>query len=187
MRSIGLTGILYLALSQPAVALDAPPPFQTCTDYHCDVRVSVTLNTSQWQEIRQLFTPQLTAQAERAQIKKAIARMEQIVGALNGTAQDMAENDGEGSKPGQLDCIAESLNTTTYLQLIEQDNLLKWHQAAERKRRNPWLFDIHWSATILERESQQVYAVDSWFFENGHPPVIQPIEAWLSGQAFIQN
>ncbi len=70
---------------------------------------------------------------------------------------------------------------------MEQDNLLKWHQVAERKRRNPWLFNIHWSATILERESQQVYAVDSWFFENGHPPVIQPIEAWLSGQTFIQN
>lgn len=178
---------VLLTISLPLKAWDTPAPFQTCTDYHCDILKPVALEPSQWQEIRALFTPQSTAKIERMQISQAIARMEQIVGKINGTWQDLAENDGEGSDPGQLDCIAESLNTTTYLQLLEQDNLLKWHRVEPRQRRNPWLFNIHWTATILDQESQQRYAVDSWFFENGHPPVIQPIEEWLSGQAFLQN
>ncbi|TVO73554.1 hypothetical protein [Sedimenticola selenatireducens] len=179
--------LVLLTFSFSAKAWDAPPPFQTCTDYHCDILQPVALESSHWREIRALFPPQRTAKDERGQISKAIAQLEQIVGKINGTWRDLAENDGEGSEPGQLDCIAESLNTTTYLQLMEQDNLLKWHRVEARQRRNPWLFDVHWTATILDREAQQIYAVDSWFFENGHPPIIQPIEAWLSGQAFIKN
>lgn len=181
------TVLVLLSFSLPVKAWDAPPPFQTCTDYHCDILQPVTLSPSHWQQIRALLPPQKSAKQEREQIGKAIAQLEQMVGKLNGTWRDLAENDGDGSDPGQLDCIAESLNTTTYLQLMEQDNLLKWHRAEPRQRRNPWLFDFHWTATLLDREAQQIYAVDSWFFENGQPPVIQPIDEWLSGQAFIQN
>lgn len=171
----------------PASQVDArtaPPPFQACADYHCDIRKPVVLNERQWWEIRSLFSPTRTAAEERQQIRAAIARMEQLVGEQTGSWRDLARNGGDGSEPGQLDCIAESTNTTTYLVLLAVDKLLKWHQVKERRRRNPWLFDFHWTATIMDTQTRQEYAVDSWFFANGQPPVIQPIEAWLAGQEF---
>ncbi|WP_052761064.1 hypothetical protein [Sedimenticola thiotaurini] len=165
-------------------ATSVPAPFQVCADYHCDVQKPVKLGGRHWQEIRALFTDTRTAEQEREQIRAAIALMEQQVGEQTGSWRDLAKNDGDGSEIGQLDCIAESTNTTIYLKLLAQDRLLRWHQVTERRRRNPWLFNIHWTATIMEIQSRQEYAVDSWFFANGHPPVIQPIEAWLAGQDF---
>jgi hypothetical protein len=165
-------------------AWDSPPPFEACTDYHCDILKPVTLRPDAWREIRTLFSATRSAVEERQQIRAAIARFEQLVGEQTDNWRDLPENDGEGSETGQLDCIAESINTTTYLQLMARDNLLKWHRVEERQRRNPWLFNIHWTATLMDIRTRQRYAVDSWFFANGQAPVIQPIEAWLSGQDF---
>ncbi len=166
------------------LATSAPPPFQACVDYHCDILKPVTLHDRHWQAIRTLFDDIRSAEQEREQIRAAIALMEKQVGEQTGSWRDLAKNDGDGAELGQLDCIAESTNTTTYLKLLEQDRLLKWHQVQERRRRNPWLFNIHWTATIMDIQTRQVYAVDSWFFANGHPPVIQPIDKWLAGQDF---
>ncbi|MET0092598.1 MAG: hypothetical protein ABW120_03625, partial [Sedimenticola sp.] len=83
-----------------------------------------------------------------------------------------------------LDCIAESLNTTTYLKLMEDDGLLQWHQVLERKKRSIGFFAVHWTAVIREKTSRQKYAVDSWFLENGKPPVIQTIEEWKKRSDF---
>lgn len=179
-------GILLGSLLPTAQSLawEAPPPFQACSDYHCDILKPVTLRPDQWQEIRGLFSNVRSAGAELSQIQAAIALMERQVGDQTGSWRDQAENNGEGSEPGQLDCIAESTNTTTYLRLMAQDKLLKWHQVTERQRRNPWLFNIHWTATIMNKQTRQRYAVDSWFFANGQPPIIQPIEDWLAGQDF---
>ncbi|WP_435686193.1 hypothetical protein [Sedimenticola selenatireducens] len=184
MRYRAITLFCCLLPAGQLQARGAPPPFQACTDFHCDIRKPVTLRDHQWREIRTLFSATRTAAEERQQIQAAIAKMEQQVGEQTGSWRDLAENDGEGSEVGQLDCIAESKNTTIYLQLIAKDNLLKWHQVKERRRRNPWLFDIHWTASIMDIQTKQQYAVDSWFFANGQPPVVQPIEAWLAGQDF---
>ncbi|WP_428634299.1 hypothetical protein [Sedimenticola sp.] len=187
MKGTALILLVCLFSSGESLAWEAPPTFQVCTDYHCDILKPVTLDAAQWQALRALFSSTRSAAQERQQIRTAIAWMEQQVGEQAGTWVDLKENDGEGSEPGQLDCIAESINTTTYLRLMAQDNLLKWHQVQERQRRNPWLFDIHWTATIWDTQTQQRYAIDSWFFANGEPPVVQPIEAWLSGQDFTLN
>jgi hypothetical protein len=181
-RVIALLCCLYPGSQLHAWA--SPPPFEACTDYHCDILKPVTLRPDEWREIRGLFSATRSAVEERQQIRAAIARFEQLVGEQTDNWRDLPENDGEGSESGQLDCIAESINTTTYLQLMARDNLLKWHRVEERQRRNPWLFNIHWTATLMDIRTRQQYAVDSWFFANGQAPVIQPIEAWLSGQDF---
>lgn len=182
-----LTVLLCCNPAVQSIAEETPRTFQVCTDYHCDILKPVTLGPKQWNVIRDLFSVTTSARHERQQIQAAIARMEQWTGQQTATWRDLAENTGEGSEVGQLDCIAESLNTTTYLRLMAQDNLLKWHQVTPRQRRNPWLFDIHWTATILDTVTRQQYAVDSWFFANGEAPVIQPIEAWLAGEDFRLN
>jgi len=80
-----------------------------------------------------------------------------------------------------LDCIAESINTTTYLNLIENDGLLRWHRVGDRQQRNPSWFSYHWTAVIEEHNSRQRYAVDSWYLANAEPPAVMLMEQWLRG------
>ena len=62
--------------------------------------------------------------------------------------------------------------------------LLQWHAVEERELRHPWILDLHWAAVIRDTSTDQRYAVDSWFLDNGQPPYIQPLDQWLSGRAF---
>jgi hypothetical protein len=156
--------------------------FFTCTDYHCDIRRRVTLTPGHWQQVRELFRLEVTPAEEREQIRQAIALLETMVGAMTGTWRDLAGNVPGAGQAGQLDCISESKNTTTYLQLLFADGLLKWHAVEERRVRNPLVFNVHWSAVIRDRSSGRRYVVDSWFLDNGQPPYIQPLEDWLSGR-----
>ncbi|UCE77333.1 MAG: hypothetical protein JSU62_03790, partial [Gammaproteobacteria bacterium] len=156
--------------------------FFICTDYHCDTGETVTLSPSQWQSVRDLFISDASPAEEREFIRQAIALLETIVGAITGTWRDMAGNVAGAGKAGQLDCISESKNTTTYLVLMFDDGLLKWHEIGDRRLRHPLIFNLHWTAVIIDRSNGQHFAVDSWFLDNGQPPRIQPISDWLKGR-----
>jgi hypothetical protein len=39
------------------IAGRAPPPFFSCTDYHCDEGETVTLSEEQWRQVVALFPP----------------------------------------------------------------------------------------------------------------------------------
>jgi len=183
-----LLAMLYITCMYPltGIASPAPPPFYSCTDYHCDEGMTISLTEPQWQQVRALFVTQatLTADDERRKIRAAIALLEEQVGAITGTSRDLAKNVAGAGLPGQLDCISESRNTTTYLRLLSKDGLLHWHTVEERELRHPWILDLHWAAVIRDKQTDQRYAVDSWFLDNGQPPYIQPLEQWLSGRAF---
>lgn len=178
--------MLYLTCLPLATVIVAatPPPFFSCTDYHCDEGQTVQLNEAQWQSVREIFDATSSAAEERQQLRRAIARLEQEVGTITGTWRDLAQNVAGAGLPGQLDCIAESKNTTTYLQLLSDANLLRWHRVEARAVRHPLIFNVHWSAVIRDTHSGRRYAVDSWFRDNGEPPYIQPLDAWKSGRRF---
>ena len=174
--AIGVVMTLY-SLSAPA----APPAFSACIDYACDERREVSLRAQDWRQISNLFAGVHGAAAERNSISQAIASMEQLVGAQTGTWQDLDQNSADNGGPGQLDCIAESINSTTYLRLLEQTGLLRWHTVEERVRRQRWLVAIHWTAVIRDTDTQQLYAVDSWYGDNGAPAQVQPLADWRQG------
>ena len=162
----------------------APPPFFSCTDYHCDQGKTVTLSEEQWRRVVALFPHTEIPAEEREQIRRAVALLERQVGALTGTWRDLAKNVAGAGLPGQLDCISESKNTTTYLQLLSRAGLLRWHEVENRRSRQPWILNVHWSAVIRDISTAERYAVDSWFLDNGQPPYIQPLDHWLSGRRF---
>lgn len=169
------------------IAQRAPPPFFSCTDYHCDEGQTVTLSDDQWHQVVSLFPPTESPTEEREQIRRAIAQLETQVGKTTGTWRDLGKNVSGAGHPGQLDCISESKNTTTYLQLLSKDGLIRWHEVEDRQLRHPWILDLHWSAVIRDRNTGKRYAVDSWFLDNGKPPFIQPLDEWLSGRRFDSN
>lgn len=181
-------GIGCLCLSAAtAIASPGPKAFFSCTDYHCDTGQSVTLMDSQWQSVREIYATDTSPAEEREHIRQSIALLEDTVGAITGTWRDLGENAAGAGQPGQLDCISESRNTSTYLQLLADDGLLKWHDIEARQRRRPLFFNVHWAAVIRDRTNGERFAVDSWFLDNGRPPAIQPLGDWLAGRSIDEQ
>lgn len=199
VKSLGVTRSLFLLLAACTIPFSsgcsnvsvkddwteynvafAKGKIPVCHGYGCKQFSQVKLQGTGWQAVQRLFSPQAQSpQQERQVISKAIALMEQLTGKSTGTWNDKAENSGTG-EPGQQDCIDESTNTTAYLKLFEQSGWLKWHQIEDRVMRSRYFVDIHWTAVIRDNQSQQRYAVDSWFRANGQEPVIIKLENWLA-------
>lgn len=192
---VATTALLSMLLSScghsPAGSLQARyreenkiAAFLVCSEYNCSTRQWVSLNETEWNEVRSNFLPApLNAVEERERIRSAIALIERLVGPKAGTDIDRA---GAAiltlDKRGQLDCIDEAYNTTTYLRLMDADNLVRFHDIGEPARRG-YIFNRwpHNTATVVERGTGASYAVDSWFGANGALPDVVTLQSWLEG------
>jgi hypothetical protein len=151
-----------------------------CYNGECRTRVRIGIAQEEWQSISEIFRdPPQSPLQERMAIRRAIARFEQIAGAHTPTYNDRAENANLFVVDGNLDCVDESLNTDTYLRLLQQHGLLHWHKVEARAVRVHYLLDVHFTARISELNSGSTYVVDSWYRDNGEPPYIQNYIAWL--------
>ena len=164
-------------------------PIPVCYNFNCKNHANVSLTLSEWQTVTKGFSPApVSAEQEREYIKEAIARLEELVGRYTPTWRDVGTNlpttKGKApSFPGQLDCIDESINTTTYLELLAKEGLLKYHVVSERAYRRS-LFNQHWAAQIMENANNESFVIDSWFYDNGEPPYIEPLATWADLSIF---
>ena len=160
-----------------------PETFSVCHGGTCAIVSQVALDVNEWASIAAIFKwAAANAQEERARIAEAIARFETIVGALTDTSDDRPENQTGKAWWSQMDCIDESTNATTYLRILARSGLLPFHRVEARVTRGFFLFGWpHTTAVVQERASGSQWAVDSWFFGNGVPPVIVPLELWKKG------
>ncbi|MGI9302483.1 MAG: hypothetical protein ACR2RB_07240, partial [Gammaproteobacteria bacterium] len=169
--------VLACLLTFPVSGAAAGARFPVCHGYSCRNQPIVHLNEVQWSAVLGTMQPAATTPTgERQRLAHAIAKLESTVGVLTGVA-DLGGN-AITDLPGQMDCIDESTNTTTYLRLLDESGLLRWHEVEERAWRSWWGLDIHWTAVIRDHTDGQRYAVDSWFLDNGMQPYIQPLRAW---------
>lgn len=166
--------------------------FSMCHAHGCKEVKQLSLKPTEWQSIKQHFLPTAnSAEEERTQIANAIAEFEQIIGIKTDTSHDKAGLFESMGSYGQLDCIDESTNTTTYLLILEKQGLLKWHQPMNHVTRGFFLFGWpHSSGAMKETSSSTLssksrteteFAVDSWFEDNGKRPHIIPLSLWRSG------
>lgn len=177
-KTIILCCLVLVSLPWPLDAKDLS--FKVCTNFGCKRQQEVSLSKANWQELGQLFAKKpASAAEERERIAQAIGWLETWVGQQTGTDKDKARNRGAG-EPGQLDCIAESTNSDRYLSLMEGRSWLRFHRVKPRVRRAPFFFDSHWTAVIETLDGKESFAVDSWFFANGHPASIIPLKDWFS-------
>lgn len=169
---------------RPDIITDPTPArFSVCSEHTCKRVTVVGLQPEQWQRERRLFLPPpLDAVQERERIAQAIALMEAMVGPLTSTEQDKGRNFQGVGVAGQMDCIDESTNTTTYLTMLLKDGLLKWHSVEDRATRGFFIFGWpHTTAVIREAGSGALFTVDSWFLDNGAEPFILPLAMWTQG------
>ncbi len=175
-------GLFTAAALVFGVAATGPPVVDVCWDYGCSERASVMLPEEGWDRIRaRLYPEPPDADTERARIADAIAEFERVVGPLTGTDANLGGNLAGSGKEGQMDCLDESHNTSVYLQLLADHDLLRWHEPGEPERRAPWIFNVHWSAVVIEKDTEQAWVVDSWFRDNGSRPFVEQLEDWRRG------
>lgn len=159
--------------------------FSHCSSYGCNKVQQVAFSDTEWQSIIVIFNqPALTPSEERTTLPQAIAMMERIVGPKTGTSDDIARSWTLTFMPqGQLDCIDESINTTTYLELLNAAGFIKHHDIGKIALRGDG-FDfrmLHNTATLIEHDGGDQYAIDSWFRANGVQPDVVPLDDWLKG------
>ncbi len=157
--------------------IDAIP---ICMDFGCKVKKNISITQEEWVGAANwLVNKAPSPEHEREKIRRAVGWMEVVAGRYTPTHKDVAGNYDENSTfPGQLDCIDESLNTTTYLKLFAQNSLLHHHHVVERAFRRTVL-DQHWAGQLQEKQSGQLWVVDSWFQHNGNLPYVQTKEEWI--------
>jgi len=161
-----------------------PGAFQVCHGYGCRLRTQAVLDGDQWARVRALFAdPAADAATERARIARAVGLIEGFVAPQAGTGDDKPEAAFLSFAPGQMDCIDEAVNSSTYIALLERDGLLRRHVLDLPVRRG-YLVDGAWphnSAVVREIDTGRAYAVDSYFRPNGGPAWIVPVETWRAG------
>lgn len=169
--------------SRGIISKPTPDVFSVCFNHSCQTVETHSITRQEWQRfITPLETPSESAEKERDAVARAIAIMEEIVGLKTGTGQDLGENLPGFFKTGQMDCIDESTNTTTYLYMLEQAGYLQWHVLLDRSTRFGIFVGMpHTTAVIEDNHTHTRYAVDSWFFDNGMPPAIIKLSAWKKG------
>ena len=154
--------------------------FEVCHSGGCAESNQLSIDDAEWRAVVQIFSAKATNAAdERIQISKAIGEVERIVGAKNGTSTDLAGTFDSGNTPGQLDCNDEAINTTTYMRLLKANGLVQLHEIEDTRTRN--FFFTGWphsTAVIRDIKTGERYAVDSWFYDNGHAATIVPFATW---------
>lgn len=168
----------------PGVIIEPTPErFSVCYTGGCDTVARMGLSASQRRQVDALFTPLPRGpEAERERIAAAVGLFERITGEALGTNRDLGGTFAGLGRAGQMDCIDESVNTTTYLHLLSRMGLLRWHTVEDRVTRGFFLFGWpHTTAVIRDTSDNRRYAVDSWFEANGIPPYIVPLPRWRDG------
>ncbi len=174
-----LSDITHIYQQVPALG-----SFNVCTGGGCAEVQQVSLTEDEWYSVSSVFlnAGNANAEQERGLIAQAIGVFEGIVGSKTSTATDLAGTFGNSEYPGQLDCNDEAINSTTYMRLMRQNGLLKFHDVDDMRTRN--FFFTGWphsTAVIRELATGERYAVDSWFYDNGFPATIVPFNVWKSG------
>jgi hypothetical protein len=172
---------LYLShfdLKQPQI-----DDFETCAAAGCRQRSRLAYSESEWHSLRTIFVPApVSAAEERERLRVAIAAMEVLIGEKNDTSGDNPKNQRRGSNSPQLDCIAETANTTVALLLLKQDGLIRYHRVSYPQHRGfIHLRFPHNTAALFDLETGEHFALDSWFFANGEPPICVPVAQWKAG------
>ncbi len=156
--------------------------FDVCHGFGCSVQTTVQVSAGEWGSVVALFGA-ANPKEERDQIKHALARMEYLAGLYSPISRDVAGNlplSSKGTKEdrlGQLDCVDEAVNATRFLALFQHAGLLRFHRVLRAAYRRT-LFNQHWAAHVEEIPSGRRFVFDTWFYDNGQPPVLVSSERW---------
>ncbi len=173
----------------PPIALDAVP-----IGYGVGHRTLGTFAISplEWRRIEVCFLPvPADPHAERLALAQALSRMHIVAGTQTPTWGDLPGDAGTIEPGGAIDCIDASKNNTTYMLVLHQRGLLRWHRVLAPATR-VHLMHAHTTAVIEEVRPAGIaalpptaspgrrWAVDTWYGNCGDSPLISPLDDWFA-------
>ena len=179
MKAWPALAIMLLAL--PAAADEVT---LVCYNYGCATEDLVVFSEERLNWARDLLAAAANAATEREYLALVVGQFYAWAGEQTPISADRGGNYADDGRPGSMDCIDHSTTTTRFLRLLESRGFLRFHRVEEPAVRHRFIFGQHFTAVIEEIkdiEGERRYAVDSWFVDNGQPPVILPLEDWLRG------
>ncbi|MCB1917056.1 MAG: hypothetical protein KDG52_15235 [Rhodocyclaceae bacterium] len=181
MRS-RLALILLLPLAATAAEI------RVCFNYGCTSEQAVDFGEPLLAGIGASLAEAGDAATERQRLAAALGRLYREAGRQSPISADRAGNVRDEGVFGKMDCIDHSMSTTRLLSLLEGRGMLRHHRVLPRTRRTRLLLFQHFAATLEELPvagaagKPRRFAIDSWFVEQGEPPLVLPLEAWLDGE-----
>ena len=140
-----------------------------CHAYGCKIQTPFRFTDADIAKLQSLMPAAKTKTAadERAAIRETLASMEHRVDAEVGTANDRPGDDFAGSgDPSQMDCVDVATNLSSYMLVLDGHQLLRHHSVGGvyvkedyRKGVSGW---THYAGILIEKGSNQKYAVDGW-------------------------
>ena len=161
---------------------ESPAKFRLCHGFGCSARTWVALSEKDWDFVtRPLRRKVINAAKERAQIAEAVARMERIVQHNTGMNADIGQATTFEKDQHQMDCLDETINSSRTLAFLADDGLLRYHDVGDPVHRGYFVDGMwpHNSAAVVEKDSGAVYAIDSYYFDNGKRVDVVPLDNWL--------
>jgi hypothetical protein len=168
---------LALALSGSAAAHETAT---ICFNYGCSTQAEVRFDERGLKTVAAEFTAVASAHDERLAVSRAVGRLYALAGASTPIGHDRGENLFDDGVEGRMDCIDHSTNTTTFLGIAERRGWLRFHRLGARERRG-WFLTVHWTATLVERDGGERYAVDTWFGAPGEAAAVYTLVRWRDG------
>jgi hypothetical protein len=164
-----------------------------CSAYGCRTQTGFKFTPTDIAQLRSLMAESTKVGGpveERQSIARTLAWMEKRVGDVVGTSADRPGDDLLGmGDPTQMDCVDVATNLTSYLLVLERNNLLKHHTVGavfvKEDLRRGWSGWPHYAAIVVENQSRQRYAVDGWKLASGKEPEIIEAEKWYIDDADI--
>jgi hypothetical protein len=183
-----LFGLLLLV----ALIAQADDRVVICFNYGCLSQMEVVYSNAQMDALAIILGQAGDAAQERTAVGQVIGLMLAWAGEQSPIAADRGGNTADNGVDGRMDCIDHSTTTTRLLKLIESRGWLRYHRVLDIVQRKRFLLFDHFSAQIVEvddeanddvAKTRTHYAVDSWFFDNGHPAAVMPLERWKAGES----
>lgn len=168
-----------LALGAWAAWADEPVP--VCYNYGCFSQELVIFPDSRLAWAGGLLGAAGTAQQEREYLSLVVGELYAVAAEQSPIGADRGGNIADEGEYGSMDCIDHSTTTTRFLRLLEGRSWLRFHYVGPIVDRRYLLLSRHYAASIEEKASGAMFAVDSWFVDNGEPAVILPLADWEEG------
>lgn len=202
MRSLVVAGTVAVAVLVSACAIDSynisthylelyakadpsPASFDECHGFNCAERSEVSLRPQEWRRVTRLFARSApNARAERRRIAEAVALMQKIVGAKTGTGVHQWTHKNllilpNLSDPTQLDCVDEAVNTWTYMTMMEQARLFRFHHVAKLSYAGSLSDPNTRNTAVLQEKGGAYYSIDPSLVDVGVPAPVFLLSIWL--------
>jgi hypothetical protein len=160
-----------------------PANFLECHGFSCSEISRVSLSKAEWSRVTAIFRPSAAnARAERQKIARAVVLMQRVVGTQTGTAVHQWTHKNFGvlpnrSDPTQLDCIDESVNTWTYMTMMERAGLFRFHRVAKLSNAGS-LVQPRNTAVVVDKNGNH-FAIDPSLVDFGVTPPVIPLAIWM--------